>query len=112
MELKKSISDKLLNYITAPEVTVIVKESRSRFIYIIGKVKKPGPQPLTADLTVIKALSGAGGFDEWADTKNILIIRTLGGKETKLKFNFKEVTAGDNLEQNILLNPGDSIIVP
>ena len=111
-ELKKSISDMLLKYVTAPEVTVIVKESRSRFIYTIGKVKKPGPQPLTADMTVLKALSAAGGFDQWADTKNILIIRRVGGKETKLKFNFNEVTDGDNLEQNILLNPGDSIVVP
>jgi len=111
-ELKKSISDKLMNYITAPEVTVIVKESRSRVIYTIGKVKNPGPQRLTADMTVIHALSGAGGFDQWADVKNILIIRRLGGKETKLKFNYKEFTDGENLEQNIVLNPGDSIVVP
>lgn len=111
-ELKKSISDKLLNYITAPEVTVIVKESRSRVIYTIGKVKNPGPQRLTSDMTVIHALSGAGGFDQWADVKNILIIRRSGGKETKLKFNYKEFTDGENLEQNIVLNPGDSIVVP
>jgi polysaccharide export outer membrane protein len=111
-ELKKSISDKLLNFVTAPEVTVIVKESRSRVIYTIGKVQRPGPQPLAPDMTVMQALSAAGGFAEWADTKNVLIVRKVGGKETKIKFNFKEFTGGDNLDQNIVLKPGDTIVVP
>jgi polysaccharide export outer membrane protein len=111
-ELKQTITDKLQNFVTAPEVTVIVRESRSRTIYTIGKITRPGPYPLTSDMTVVQALSAAGGFAEWADTKIILIIRREGGKETQLKFNYKEFTDGKNLGQNILLKPGDTIVVP
>jgi polysaccharide export outer membrane protein len=63
-------------------------------------------------MTVMQALSAAGGFAEWADPKNILIIRKEGGKETHLRFNYKEFTSGENLQQNILLKPGDTIVVP
>jgi polysaccharide export outer membrane protein len=111
-ELKKAIADKLQNFITAPEVTVIVKESRSQVIYTIGKVTKPGPYPLAPGMTVMQALSAAGGFAEWADTKNILIVRREGGKETQLRFNYKEFTSGERLEQNIALMPGDTLVVP
>jgi polysaccharide export outer membrane protein len=111
-ELKKAITDKLQNFVTAPEVTVIVKESRSQVIYAIGKLARPGPYPLAPGMTVMQALSAAGGFAEWADTKNILIVRREAGKETQLRFNFKEFTSGEKLEQNILLKPGDTLVVP
>jgi polysaccharide export outer membrane protein len=112
IELKQIITEKLQKFVTAPEVTVIVKESRSRIIYAIGKVAKPGPYPLAPDMTVIQALAAAGGFAEWADTKHVLIIRREGGKETQFKFNYNGYTSGDNLRQNILLRPGDTIVVP
>jgi polysaccharide export outer membrane protein len=111
-ELKKEIADKLQNFVTAPEVTVIVKESRSQVVYAIGKLTRPGPIALAPGMTVMQALSAAGGFAEWADQKNILIVRREGGKETQLRFNFKEFTAGEKLEQNILLKPGDTLVVP
>ena len=111
-ELKKTIADKLQNFVTAPEVTVIVKESRSQVVYAIGKLTKPGPIALAPGMTVMQALSAAGGFAEWADQKNILIVRREGGKETQLRFNYKEFTAGEKLEQNILLKPGDTLVVP
>jgi polysaccharide export outer membrane protein len=111
-ELKQVISEKLQNFVTAPEVTVLVKESRSQMIYTIGKVTKPGPYPLAPGMTVMQALSAAGGFAEWADTKNILIVRKEGGKETQLHFNYKEFTSGKNLQQNIILKPGDTLVVP
>ena len=111
-ELKKAITDKLQNFVTAPEVTVIVRESRSQVVYAIGKLTRPGPIALAPGMTVMQALSAAGGFTEWADQKNILIVRREGGKETQLRFNFKEFTSGENLEQNILLKPGDTIVVP
>ena len=63
-------------------------------------------------MTVMQALSAAGGFTEWADTKNILIVRREGGKETQLHFNYKEFTSGENLQQNIVLKPGDTLVVP
>jgi polysaccharide biosynthesis/export protein len=111
-ELKNLISEKLLAFVTAPEVTVIVRESRSRMVYAIGKVRRPGPYPLVADMTVIQALSAAGGLAEWANEKNIMIIRKEGDKETQLRFNYKDFTRGRNVEQNILLQPGDTILVP
>lgn len=111
-ELKKTITDKLQNFVTAPEVTVIVKESRSQVVYTVGKLTRPGPYPLAPGMTVMQALSAAGGFAEWADNKNIIIIRREGGKETQLRFNYKEFTSGEKLEQNILLKPGDTLVVP
>jgi polysaccharide biosynthesis/export protein len=111
-ELKSLISEKLLAFVTAPEVTVIVKESRSRTVYAIGNVRNPGPYPLVAGMTVIQALSAAGGLGQWADTKNIVIIRREGGKETHTKFNYRDFVSGGNVAQNILLEPGDTIVVP
>jgi polysaccharide export outer membrane protein len=111
-ELKKIIADKLQNYVTAPEVTVIIRESRSQMIYTIGKLARPGQFPLTPNMTVMQALSAAGGLAEWADTKNIMIIRREGDKEIQLRFNYKEFTSGERLEQNIVLKPGDTLVVP
>ena len=95
-----------------PEVTVIVQESRSRRIYTHGKLRRPGPYLLEPNMTVLQALSTAGGFAEWADEKRILIIRREGGKEVQIRFNYKEYISGNNLEQNILLKPNDTIVVP
>jgi polysaccharide export outer membrane protein len=111
-ELKKAIADKLQSFVTAPEVTVIVKESRSQVVYAIGKLMRPGPIALAPGMTVMQALSAAGGFAEWADTKNILIVRREEGKETQLRFNYKEYTSGEKLEQNIVLKSGDTLVVP
>ena len=111
-DLKEIITTKLKKYVTAPDVTVIVNESRSRTIYTIGKLVRPGPYPLVPGMTVLQALSTAGGFAEWADTKNIIIVRRQGGKEVQLHFNYKEFIEGKNVKQNILLQPNDTIVVP
>lgn len=111
-QLKDTLTGKLQDYVTVPQVTVIVMESRSRYIYTIGKVMRPGPYPLKPDMTVLQALSTAGGFAEWADEKNVLIVRRQGEKEAQIPFNYKEFISGKSLEQNILLNPGDTIVVP
>ncbi|RLB79187.1 MAG: polysaccharide export protein [Deltaproteobacteria bacterium] len=111
-ELKEIITTKLKKYVTAPEVTVIVNEARSQIIYTIGKLNNPGPYPLTPGMTVLQALSAAGGFAEWADTKNIVIVRREKDKEVQFKFNYKEFIEGKNLKQNILLKPNDTIVVP
>ena len=111
-ELADIITSKLKDYITAPAVTVILNESRSRIIYIIGNLNKPGPYQLAPGMTVLQALSAAGGFAEWADTKNIIIVRRKGEKEVHYRFNYKEFISGKKLEQNILLKPNDTIVVP
>jgi polysaccharide export outer membrane protein len=77
-ELKKIITDKLQHYVTAPEVTVVVVQTLSRRIYVIGMVNRPGPYPLEPGMSVIQALSAAGGFTQWADEKKIRVIRREG----------------------------------
>ena len=111
-QLKEVITEKLTRYVDEPEVTVSVQQSLSRRIYMIGKVNSPGPYPLGAEMTVLQALSTAGGFLQFSDEKNILIIRREGGKEVQLRFDYKKYISGKNLEQNIILKPNDTIVVP
>jgi polysaccharide biosynthesis/export protein len=112
IELKDVITDKLKNFISSPEVTVIVKESKSRMIYTIGQVTNPGPYQLQPDMTVLQALSTAGGFTEWADKKSIMIVRRTSSKETMFRFNYQDFISGKDLKQNIVLEPNDTIVVP
>ena len=81
-------------------------------MFITGEVNKPGPYPLTSATTVMQLISLAGGLREYANSKNILIMRTESGKQVSLKFNYREVASGKNLKQNIELKPGDTVIVP
>lgn len=112
IDLKDTITEKLKEFIKNPVVTVMVRQSNSRRIYTIGNVGRPGPYPLEADMTVLQALSVAGGFTEWADRKYIMVVRRANGKETMLRFNYQDFIAGKNLENNMMLVPGDTIVVP
>jgi len=111
-ELSDLVTAKLKNYVTTPEVTIIVKRTLSQRIYVIGKVNGPGPYPLEPNMTVLQALAAAGGFAEWADEKNVLIVRRQGHKEPQMRFNYKVYISGKNLTQNIILKPNDTIVVP
>jgi polysaccharide biosynthesis/export protein len=111
-QLKETIGEQLKKYVTNPEVTVIVRQSRSQWIYTIGKVARPGPYVLESGMTVLQALSNAGGFLEWAGTKKILIVRREGEKEVQFKFNYDDFISGKNVQQNVALRPGDTIVVP
>ncbi len=112
IDLKDTITEKLKEFIKNPVVTVMVRQSNSRRIYTIGNVSRPGPYPLEADMTVLQALSVAGGFTEWADRKFVMVVRRANGKETMLRFNYQDFIAGKNLENNYMLAPGDTIVVP
>lgn len=112
MALKELLTEKLQDFIDSPEVTVILLESRSKNFYIIGKINRPGTYPLMKDMTVLQAISVAGGLGEWADADSIRIIRKSGAKEKILHFDYKKVISGKDLEQNILLQPNDTIVVP
>jgi polysaccharide export outer membrane protein len=107
-QLSSAITQSLSRYMNRPEVSVSVIAVNSRKYYIQGEVQKPGAYPLVVPTTVLEALVNAGGFREFANTKKIRILRN--SKEL-LKFNYKEVTRGKHPEQNILLQPGDQIIV-
>jgi polysaccharide biosynthesis/export protein len=106
-QLGKKITDVLINYINNPQVTVSVQQVNSKRYYISGEVGRVGGFPLVMPTTVLEAMTNAGGFREFANTKKIVILR--GTK--RLYFNYKDVIKGKNLEQNILLENGDHIVV-
>jgi len=108
LKLSESIAESLQKVMVHPEVTVGVEKVNSKKYYIQGEVNRPGSYPLVIDTTVLEALVNAGGFREFANTKKIVILR---GSE-RIKFNYHEVTKGKKMEQNILVKPGDQIIVP
>ena len=95
--------------IEEPTVAVVVKQINSRKVFITGQVAKPGPYPLNGPTTVVQLLAIAGGVLEYADDKNIAIMRTENGKPVSLRFNYDQVKKRKNLEQNIQLKPGDTI---
>jgi polysaccharide biosynthesis/export protein len=111
MQLKDSITEKLKKYIADPRVTVVVTAMNSRRIFVTGEVTHPGAMPLLPNMTVLQALSSAG-FTQFANLKRIYLLRTENGLQTKLPFNYKEVVKGNHPEQNIMLKPGDTVVVP
>jgi polysaccharide export outer membrane protein len=111
-ELQKKITEESKKYIEDASITVVVKEINSLKVFITGQVGKPGPYSLTSAMTVIQLVAVAGGLNEYADAKNIMIMRKDGNKQISLKFNYREVAAGKKLQQNIELKPGDTVVVP
>jgi polysaccharide biosynthesis/export protein len=111
LELKDSITEKLKKYIADPRVTVVVTAMNSRRIFVTGEVTHTGPMPLLPHMTVLQALAQAG-FTQFANLKGIYLLRTENGKQVKLLFNYKQVVKGDHPEQNIVLLPGDTVVVP
>ena len=112
MELANVITEGLKKFINSPLVTVTVSEINSRRVYVTGEVSRPGAFPLLPNMTVLQALTSAGGFTQFARTKNIYVLRTEDGKQVKHPFNYKEVVKGQKAEDNITLQPGDTIVVP
>lgn len=110
--LQQKITQESTKYMEDASITVVVKEINSLKVFITGEVNKPGPYPLTSATTVIQLISQAGGLKEYANSKNILIMRKEADRQVSLKFNYKEVAAGKNLQQNVELKPGDTVIVP
>ena len=112
-QLEQEISTRLKNYISEPEVTVIVTDSKSQKINIMGMVTRPGAYLLTSSTTVLDSIAMAGGFKDFAKQKSIYVLRqSADGKQERLSFNYKEVIKGKNPEQNIRLQAGDTVVVP
>lgn len=113
LQLEEEIAARLRNYITAPEVTVIVEQINSQKFNILGQVTKPGSYSLAAATTVLDAIAAAGGFRDFAKQKSIYILRqSANGGETRIDFNYKDFIKGKNPGQNIKLEPRDTIVVP
>ena len=99
-------------YIEEPNPTIMVKTINSRRVFITGQVEKPGPYPLNNSATVLQLISMAGGLKEFAKGKNISVLRIEDGRQVVHQFNYQDALNRKNLEQNIDLLPGDTVLVP
>ena len=112
LELKQSLTDSFKEYIRSPDVTVIVNEINSKRVSIVGEVARPSAVPLQVDMRVLDAIALVGGFSTFADRSDIRILRPQGdGGVREFRFNAKEFMKGQNPQANILLQPGDTIVV-
>jgi len=111
MQLSASISEKLKKFVSDPHVTVVVTQMNSQRIYVTGEVSHSGPMNLLPDMTVLQALAGAG-FTQFANTKGIYVLRNENGAQKRYPVNYKKLVKGETPEQNIILKPGDTIVVP
>ncbi|HEY2934564.1 MAG TPA: polysaccharide biosynthesis/export family protein [Acidobacteriota bacterium] len=111
-ELKANLEARLKEYIISPHVTVIVDTIQHYKIYVIGKVQKPGSFPSEKPISALQALTLAGGFQDYANTSEITIIRIDGKEHMVFHFNYKDVIKGKGTDQNILLKSGDVVVVP
>jgi polysaccharide biosynthesis/export protein len=112
LKLEKDIAGRLKNYISEPEVTVMVQQVNSQKFNILGQVVRPGSYVIANSPTVLDAIALAGGFRDFAKQKSIYVLRQGGTGESRIPFNYKDVSQGKNMSQNIKLQPGDTIIVP
>ena len=111
-ELTMFMEKKYSEVVTEPAVSVMLIESRSWRYYIVGEIASPGEYNLDYPLTVLQVIARSGGFREWAKKSKISIIRRESGKEVILPFDYDSLVKGQNLDQNIYITPGDTIIVP
>jgi polysaccharide export outer membrane protein len=110
-QLADSITEKLKKFLADPRVTVVVTQINSKRIYLVGEVLHVGATPMLPNMTVLQALSSAG-LNQFANTKRIYVLRTQNGKQQKLPVNYRKLVKGEQIEQNYLLQPGDTIVVP
>ncbi len=111
-QLASSITEKLKKFISDPQVTVVVSGINSQRYYIVGEVEHGGVFPLLPGMSALQAISASGGLTQFANSKKIYILRDQNGQQVKLPFNYKQVIKGLNMQENVELKPGDTIIVP
>jgi polysaccharide biosynthesis/export protein len=111
-ELRARITEAAGRFVEEPDVVVVVREIHSRNVFITGNVAKPATYPLNGDMTVLQLIAVAGGLQEYADSKNIVVIRIENGRQQYHKFNYKDVVGQKRTADNIALKPGDTVVVP
>ena len=111
MQLAASITQKLEQFLTKPQVTVTVTAINSQKVFVIGEVARPGPMPLLPNMTALQALSTAGGPTQFADQKHAYVMRHEGGKDSTYPVNYRNLLRGDT-RGNIILKAGDTVVVP
>jgi polysaccharide export outer membrane protein len=111
LQLEEAITEKLKGFYENPNVSVTVMETNSFNVYISGEVRTPGVYRLGEETTILQIIPMAGGFTEWAKENKILIIRKENGREKRFTVDYKKAMKGDDPSSNVVLKPGDTIIV-
>lgn len=111
-ELQYLVMQKLKPFVTEPQVTIVVRQIRSRKVYLIGQVARPGSYVLNDDKTALELLAEAGGVTQFAKTGAIYVVRKNEGREKRLRFDYKKALRADDPSSDIHLLPGDMIVVP
>lgn len=111
-ELRQELNTQFASFVTAPTISVVVNEINSMKVFIVGEVRSPGSYDIIEPTRLMQALAMAGGLSEYADKSDILILRQQGSVENRIIVSVKGITNGKKMEDNILLEPGDTIVVP
>jgi polysaccharide export outer membrane protein len=111
-QLRDVVLESARKFVEDPNPTVIVKEIKSRKVFITGQVEKPGPYPLNGSTTILQLIATAGGLRDFADGRNIAVMRNQNGHQVVFEFNYQDLLKKRNLRQNIELEPGDTVVVP
>ena len=111
MQLAASVTEKLKKYVEDPRVTVVVTQMNSRKVFVTGEVQRTGAMSLLPNMTVLQALASSG-LTQFANTKKIYMLRSLNGVQQRFPVNYKQLVKGRGMTQNIVLKPGDTIVVP
>lgn len=111
LQLAEQISAKLKKYIQEPNVSVVISQIHSKVVYLLGEVVKRGPVEMTPGMTLLEAIASAGGLTDFANSRKVYILRTEAGTQQKIPANYKEALKG-NPVLNVVLKPGDTIVVP
>ena len=111
-ELADRVQAAVREFITDASVTVVVRQINSRKAFITGEVARPGAYPLAPSMTVMQLIAVAGGLTEWAEAKSISVMRVEAGRTRTFPFDYKKVASGKKPGQNIVLKPGDTVVVP
>lgn len=112
MDLKRTVTERLSRFIQDPEVTVIVRSQISKSYYVLGEVRQVGEFELEKDLTLMQAITRAQGFTEWANKRNLVLFRQSGDSEERIDINYRDIVSGSAPEQNLRIQPGDTLVVP
>ena len=112
IELKEVLTRKLAEYIANPDVTVVVNQINSKRVYMLGEIARTGPLRLDTELRILDAISMAGGFSVFADKNNIKVLRRTGRGLVEYRFDYDAFIDGSEPEDNLILAPGDTIVVP
>ena len=111
-QLRQRLNTEAARFLENPSASVFVKAINSRKVFITGEVTKPGPYPLTGPMTVLQLIATAGGLRDFAKRSEIVIMRSEGNKQLSFAFDYDAISKRNKLDQNIMLKPGDTVLVP